>query len=384
MLAFVRVISAGNAQLYVLPLSEDCRPTGEARRLDVPQALIGSPAWTADGQQIVCDAGPSWYGGTLWRVSVSDSEKPVSLASLGTNSHQPSLSRLGGRLTYIVGSDNTDIWRAEVTGRAGPAVKLIASTRQEFNPQYSPDGLRVAFSSDRSGNDEIWVCNGDGSDPVQLTSLGSSSGTPRWFPDGKRIVFDSINEKQVDIYVIDTDTRVPRRLTSDPSDDITPSVSHDGKWIYFSSIRTSRWEIWRLAVEGGEAVQVTHEGGVRPLESPDGKVIYYQNILGNSDVWRVPLAGGVETRVLGLAVNAAFAVVADGIYYIEPGPPGYAGWIKGNSLKFFNFAKGTAEKVFDIKYWPQIGLSVSPDGRYVLFSQFDPFAHDLMLVENFR
>ena len=53
-------------------------------------------------------------------------------------------------------------------------------------------------------------------------------------------------------------------------------------------------------------------------------------------------------------------------------------------MKFFSFAKGTAEKVFDIKDYPEIGLSVSPDGRYVLFSQYDPFLCDLMLVENFR
>ena len=79
-----------------------------------------------------------------------------------------------------------------------------------------------------------------------------------------------------------------------------------------------------------------------------------------------------------------FAVVQDGIYFIEPGPPGYAGWIKGNSLNFFSFTKGTAEKVSEIKYWPVEGLSVSPDGRYVLFSQIDPFVQDLMLVENFR
>ena len=231
---------------------------------------------------------------------------------------------------------------------------------------------------------EIWVCNGDGSNPVQLTSLESSSGTPRWFPDGRRIVFDSQTEGQTDIYVIDTDTRVPRRLTSDPSDDVTPSVSHDGKWIYFSSTRTGRWEIWRLPNEGGEAVQVTHKGGSIPFESPDGKVVYYQKIHGDSEVWKVPAVGGEETRVLGPAGHFQFAVVADGIYFIEPGSPGFAGWIKGNSLKFFSFAKGTAEKVFDIKDLPYIGLSVSPDGRYVLFSQEDPFVCDLMLVENFR
>ena len=105
---------------------------------------------------------------------------------------------------------------------------------------------------------------------------------PRWFPDGKRIVFDSINDKQAEIYVIDTDTRVPRRLTNDPSDDGIPSVSHDGKWIYFTSTRTRRGEIWRLPAEGGEAVQVTHEGGSIPLESPDGKVIYYQKTTGRA------------------------------------------------------------------------------------------------------
>jgi Tol biopolymer transport system component len=386
MLAFVRVISEGNTQLYVLPLSEDCRPTGEARPLDVPQPWVVSPAWTADGREIVCDAGPSFFGGMLWRVSVSDSEKPVPLAALGQTSYQPTISRQGNRLVYQVHTMESDIWRAEVSGgdRSRPPVKLIASTRADYNAQYSTDGSRVAFSSDRSGNSEIWVCNGDGSNPVQLTSLESHSGTPRWFPDGRRIVFDSQKDGQFEIYVIDTDTRVPRRLTSDPKDDITPCVSHDGKWIYFTSIRSGVWEVWRIPAEGGDAVQVTHQGGAIPFESADGKVVYYQKTLGDSEVWKVPVAGGEETRVLGPAGKFQFAVVADGIYFIEPGPPGFGGWIKGNQLKFFSFAKGTAEKVFDIKYWPQIGLSVAPDGRYVLFSQMDPFVQDLMLVENFR
>ena len=125
-------------------------------------------------------------------------------------------------------------------------------------------------------------------------------------------------------------------------------------------------------------------GGSIPFESPDGKLIYFQKTVGDFSVWQVPVAGGKETRVLGPAGGFQFAVVADGIYFIEPGPPGNAEGIKGNSLKFFSFAKGTAEKVFDIKSRPWVGLSVSPDGRYVLFSQVDPFVCDLMLVENFR
>ena len=126
------------------------------------------------------------------------------------------------------------------------------------------------------------------------------------------------------------------------------------------------------------------EGGVVPFESPDGKVVYYQKTFDYSEVWKVPVAGGEETRVLGPVNGFQFAVVAGGIYFIEPGPPRNAEWIKENSLKFFSFAKRTAENVFDIKSSPEIGLTVSPDGRYVLFSQNEPFVDDLMLVENFR
>ena len=121
-------------------------------------------------------------------------------------------------------------------------------------------------------------------------------------------------------------------------------------------------------------MQMTHQGGFVPFESSDGKEVYYQKFNGDSDVWKVPVAGGEETRVLGPAGGFQFAVVAGGIYFNEP--LGNAEGIKGRtSLKFFSFAKGIAEKVFDI--------SVSPDGRYVLFSQWDPFVSDLMLVENF-
>jgi Tol biopolymer transport system component/DNA-binding winged helix-turn-helix (wHTH) protein len=386
LLAFVRVISAGNTQLYVLPLSEDCRPTGEMRRLDVPQPWVVSPAWTADGREIICNAGAPWWEGTLWRVSVSGSEKPAPLASLGTNSHQPTISRLGHRLVYHFWTVDTDIFRAEISGRdrSRSAEKLVASTRFELNPQYSPDGSRVVFSSNRSGNWEIWVCNGDGSNQVQLTFQGSHSGTPRWFPDGRHIVFDSQNEGQFDIYAIDPDTRVPHRLTTDPNDDVTPSVSHDGKWIYFASRRTGRFEVWRMPSEGGEAVQLTHEGGCQPFESPDGKAVYYQKTEDDSDVWKITVAGTEETRVFGPAGQGQYAIVADGIYFIEPGPPGYAGWLKRYSLMFFSFAKGASEKVFDLKYSPNLGLSISPDGRYVLFSQIIAPVQDLMLVEDFR
>jgi len=259
-------------------------------------------------------------------------------------------------------------------------MKLIASTRWDTGPQYSPDGSKIVFASERSGHNEVWLCNADNSNPVQLTSLESTSGSPGWFPDGRRIVFDSSKEGDFDIYTTDITTLVPHRLTTESGDDLTPRVSHDSEWIYFASRRTGRFEVWRMRAEGGEAVQVTHKGGWAPKESPDGKVVYYL-LPDSQDVWKVAIGGGEETRVLGPV--AEFAVTAEGIYFIEIGTRIWVG-TTGNSLKFFSFAKGTTERVADVKLNPLNSLSVSPDGRYVLFSQVDPFVSDLMLVENFR
>jgi len=76
-LAFVRVISIGRPQLYVLPLTDDCRPACEAQRLDVPKPWVTSPTWTSDGREIVCSAGEPWAGTKrVWRVRVSGSGKP--------------------------------------------------------------------------------------------------------------------------------------------------------------------------------------------------------------------------------------------------------------------------------------------------------------------
>src|SRR5438552_1348192 len=83
------------------------------------------------------------------------------------------------------------------------ASALISSTRDSLAPQYSPDGKRVAFMSIRSGSEEIWICDSDGANLIQLTSLGGPSvTTPRWSPDGTKIAFDSTAAGEYDIWVV--------------------------------------------------------------------------------------------------------------------------------------------------------------------------------------
>jgi Tol biopolymer transport system component len=260
-------------------------------------------------------------------------------------------------------------------GKAGTAEILLSSTRIEGHPVYSSNGNRIAFESTRSGNHEIWVCDHDGSKAVQLTSFGGPiAGLPRWSPDGESLVFDSNATGAYDVYVINANGGQPRRLTDHPADDQTPSWSRDGKWIYFASKRSGELQVWKMPASGGEPVQVTKGGGMWPAESPDGKFLYYANKGG---LWRRPVAGGEENQVLESAHSQSFTVTDQGIYFIK-GPAA------SSSIQFFRFTTGAVTTVYAIPKPVFFGLSVSPDGLSILYTQIDQQGSDLMLVENFR
>jgi Tol biopolymer transport system component len=92
--------------------------------------------------------------------------------------------------------------------------KIVASPEYNAQPQLSPDETKIVFSSQRSGNGEIWRSEADGSNSIQLTSFGGElGGTPRWSPDGGWIVFDRYPGKHPQIYVVDAEGRNMRAMT---------------------------------------------------------------------------------------------------------------------------------------------------------------------------
>jgi len=125
----------------------------------------------------------------------------VRLTAAGDDPRDVAIASAGGHLVYShdVGSA-ARIWRMPLDGKnREQADPLISSTRVEGHSRYSPDGQRIAFESNRSGHDEIWICQADGSHAAQLTALHAWAGSPRWSPDGQKIAFDSNSAGHWDI-----------------------------------------------------------------------------------------------------------------------------------------------------------------------------------------
>lgn len=399
-LAFMRMTDL-RPELYLLAISDALQPEGEAMHLSPGRlpALLGhlpslGLSWTEDGREILFS---SWGQG-LWRIGASKSagqaSGPEPLA-FGENACCPAVSRRGQRLAYSNGLFHFSIWRMPTPG--GLSVRdvssarsfnrvFISSTRNDLSPQFSPDGKRIAFASQRSGNWEIWICDADGSSPVQLTSFrGPNVTTPRWSPDGGRIAFDSDAAGQYDIWTVDSDGGKPVRMTTDPANDGNPSWSHDGRWIYFDSARTGEQQVWKMPAGGGDAIQATRDGGYAPLESPDGRFLYYTKSLGRTSLWRVPVDGSQATKVIdGLSIYTNLAIVDKGIYFVPLQDSS-----GGSSIQFLNLETNQIRRVASFKKplaSPDAtgGLATSPDGRWILYSQVDQSGAELRLVENFR
>jgi Tol biopolymer transport system component len=324
----------GGNSVYLVPVAG-----GQPRPITFDRGSEGS-AWTANGKEIVYFS-DSGSGQKLRRVSVV-SGKPQSL-EISTQGFFPSLSQRGNRLAYVEQIYDTDIWRIEVPdfrGRGSRPTKLIYSSQEDDNPQFSPDGKKIVFSSNRSGTYESWVCESDGRHAFRLVSSSevSRTGSPRWSPDGRTIAFDAW-VKGPGIFVGSPEGRSPRRLTEEGADGYMPSWSQDGRWIYFCSNRSGELQIWKVPTEGGQAVRVTKNGGFEAVEAPDGHFLYYSTIdkhearSGSAHLWKISLQNSEETLLFDRAIYPRYwAVTSHGIYFVP------SDWSGRPQIELFTFA----------------------------------------------
>jgi hypothetical protein len=168
-------------------------------------------------------------------------------------------------------------------------------------------------------------------------------------------------------------------VTNDAFTNVSSNWSRDGRWIYHSSRKSGDQQVWKVPAQGGAAIQVTRNGGGLPFESPDGKWLYFAKGDGAAGLWKMPVEGGPETQVVKAVYRANFAVLDRGLYFTPP-----RGENSESVVQFLDFATGAIKTIYPIDKTIDLGLTVSPDGHYVLWSQIDHQGSNLMLVENFR
>ena len=305
--------------------------------------------------------------------------------SVGADATNLAHSVRSHRLVFSRNQNRQNIYRVALQRPGVPTgepERLIASTRSDHQPDYSPRGDAVAFASTRSGSEEIWISNPDGTGPRQLTSMGGPlTEIPRWSPDGSMIAFDSRREGFSDVHLVSSQGGAPLRLTDHSGYSFEPRWSRDGRWVYFGSHNTGRGEVWKIPASGGEAIQVTRNGGVCAQESPDGRWLYYARSPGVwTELWRAPIAGGPETPVLkDLSHGLNYVVTDEGIYFVQA-----RSTLDRVTIAFLDLRSQKVKPVLRTNGRLFIGLTISPDGRSLLWSQVDEYGADLILVENFR
>ena len=374
-LAFMCMFDFGLSGLYVQPW-----PAGSAREIFRAKAAFEGLSWASDGRSLVYTLGTD-----LWRIPLYHGAAPERLW-FGQNALGAVVARRGSRMAFTHVQSSADIWRISLTpskGNVDRAVRLAPSELTQQSAEYSPDGKRVTFESTRSGAPEVWVCNADGTDLIRLTSFGGPlTGTPRWSPDSRFIVLDSRASGKAELYIVSADGGTPRLLPTLASGGSVPFWSHDGAFIYFASEIDGVPQLFKIPVHGGTPTQLTRRGGLVSRESPDGKHLYYFRPSDEAEIWTVGTDGSDEKRVEGLPVFKwpAWDLTQNGIYYYDVIPGSH-------SISFFDFATRQTHEVIRTPGRPapfMLNLSVSPDGKDLLYTQAGRSTADIVLVDNFR
>jgi Tol biopolymer transport system component len=362
-----------------------------AGSIQTPQCLSAQPTsvdltWLGESSAILYR-----QGRTLWRAEVTPDGRPANPVKLadGDFSHL-SADRTGRRVAFSRNYSDANILRLDVSATPNRrAVRTFASSEEDSEPDFSPDGREILFRSRRSGSYELYIASSrDGSQLRRLTNLGGHVGSARWSPDGKWIVFDGAgftlpgqasHPAFTNLYVVAAAGGPVRMLTDDTVERMVPNWSHDGQWIYYNEEPGSHRTTWKIPfAPGGTAVRVSDSEMFDIVESPDGKWLYYTRPRLAKGLWRRAVAGGPEQLVPGTE-NLA-----------------YRYWqVRGSSVVFLQGRRDSGFALLDMrtaKLRPagpppkQVpngprGMTVSPDLQTLLYTEEDLTMGDILMIE---
>ena len=204
-----------------------------------------------------------------------------------------------GHIAFVSNRDGNDEIFV-MNGDGSGLTNLTNNPADDQAPFWSPDGKQIAFQSYRDGNSEVYVMNTDGSNQTRLTNNPSNDAVDGWSLDGKQILFHTDRDGNLEVYVMNADGSGQINLTNSPAGDEIPDWSPDGTKIAFTSDREGNPEIYVMNADGSNPTRLTNSPAVDlfPNWSPDGKKIaFYSDRDGNGEIYAMDVDGSNQINL---------------------------------------------------------------------------------------
>jgi Tol biopolymer transport system component len=236
----------------------------------LPAGTFGAdPAPSPDGQAIAFVGNTGTYNRDIYVVDLDGG----AISRLTTDALDDDMPAWGSSDRIVFRSQRVSADDLFIMDRSGePAVNLTPDPGNaafiDRSPAWSPDGMHIAFNSNRNGPTNVWVMDADGGNKQALTNASSQS-EPAWSPDGERIAFRGSVDGGLDIVIFDVSDGSSVSIDL-PGEQWTPAWSPDGRWITFAQRMNqgSPFEIYRMRVDGSDVTLVTRDlawgGGRNP------------------------------------------------------------------------------------------------------------------------
>ncbi len=380
-LVFTRFFTMTTSDLFVVPVNG-----GEERRLTFDERAKRELRWAPDGKGVIYRSRAKRWA-LRYVPFAGGGSREIALPFTPYGNFDVLPAENGAVRLLMANTYSTEsIWRAELPGKEGGLAKpekFISSARGDVNvnPAISPDGLKVAFVSTRSGSPEIWVTDSEGNRPLQLTFFaGPEVAPPAWSPDSQSIV-SSVSLRAGDpAFIVPAKGGEPRWLPI-PVAFAQPQFTADGSAVTYGVVRgLAAGEVWRYPLAGGKPQMLSAANCAVHRLSPDGKWIYFSR-QREPGLFRFPSQGGAPELVLDrLAVELyrGWAVCRDGVYLTEK-EEATGKWL----IQYYDLAAKTHRPVcrldLPLPRWTG-ALSVSRDERWMVFPLHEPEGSTLSIT----
>ncbi len=369
LLAYARYSSHGVAELFVQAM----QTPSSLHKLTSDKKAIQGLTWTPDSRHLIFASNRSGSF-QLWSITANGGD--LKIEPTDSSAAEPAMAPSGERLLYVESHVNWNIWRETVDGSSHlPPQILLSSSGRNYDPRYSPDGHRIAFVSDRSGNMELWVADSEGKDEEQLTHMNVPwLGGISWSPEGSQIAFDARPQGHSAIFLIAASGGEPRLLEDNAYEERMPSWSSDGKSLYFNSNRDGSLAAWRRSLVDG-SVQRIAQAGIFAVAATSQGLIYSSR---TGELWAsgpdgrnpVPLMDGLRADPVMSWFPARQSLYLS--HFNE----------HTHSYSFLRYRDGRTATVGEsggvlVPNAPDIG--VSPDERWLVYARQDSSQSDLKI-----